>query len=172
MNPKDDLPIPKLFLDTSVIIAATLSENSASPGRRLFKMGEVGLVSLWVSYDVIREAENVLKGIGLQNYLRLQAVLAESLVLANVATTADPSESTIQMCVGLTNYRPDAKVLAAAIERDCEVLVAYDKKHLLANPGIGPPNTKIVVMAGGEALDWAIDQVQTRSRLRQLQRRS
>ena len=171
MKLRDDLPIPKLFLDTSLIVATTLSESAASPGRRLLKMGEVGLIHLWVSYQVIRETENVLKGFKVQDYLQLQAIVAESLHIANVATTADPSESTIQTCVGITNYLPDARVLAAAIERDCEVLVAYDKQHLLSNPRIGPPNTKLVVMSGGEALEWAVDQVQTRSRLRQEQKR-
>lgn len=163
----DDLAPPKIFLDASLIIAALLSDDPASPGRRLFKMGEVSLITLWTSRHILRETEGVLRGITGQDYPKLRAVLAESLVVANVATTADPDEATIQMCVGLTNYRPDAEVPAAAIERDCEVLVSYDKMHLLRNPQIGPPNTRLVVMSGGEALDWAVDQVKTRARLRQ-----
>ena len=62
-------------------------------------------------------------------------------------------------------------MLAAAIERDCEAFVTYDRQHLLNNPDIGPPHTRIVVMTGGEALDWAVDQVSVRSRLRLDQRR-
>ncbi len=163
----DDLDPPKLSLDASLIIAALLSDNPASPGRRLFKMGEVGLISLWVSGHTLRETEGVLQRLTGDDYPRFKIILAENLVLANIATTADPDEATIQMCAGLTNYRPDAKVLAAAIERDCEVLVTYDKEHLLKNPKIGPPNTRLVVMSGGEALEWALDQVRTRARLRQ-----
>lgn len=162
----DDLGPPKLFLDASLIVAAVLSESPSSPGRRLFKMGEVGLIDLWVSEHTLRETEGVLKRLTGDDYPAFRAVLAETLVLANIATTAPPDEATIHMCVGLTNYRPDANVLAAAIERDCEVLVTYDKTHLLKNPKIGPPNTRLVVMSGGEALDWAVDQVRTRSRLR------
>lgn len=163
----DDLDPPKLSLDASLIIAALLSDNPASPGRRLFKMGEVGLISLWVSGHTLRETEGVLQRLTGDDYPRFKIILAENLVLANIATTADPDEATIQMCAGLTNYRPDAKVLAAAIERNCEVLVTYDKEHLLKNPKIGPPNTRLVVMSGGEALEWAVDQVRTRARLRQ-----
>lgn len=162
----DDLAPPKLFLDASLIIAALLSENPESPGRRLFKMGEVSLCSLWVSRDALRETEGVLQRLTGDDYLTFRIVLAETLVLANVATTADPDTATVQSCLGLTNYAPDAKVLAAAIERDCEVFVTYDKEHLLKNPKIGPPNTRLVVMSGGEALDWAVDQVKTRARLR------
>lgn len=162
----DDLAPPKLFLDTSLIIAAILSENPDSPGRRLFKMGEVELVHLWVSRDALRETEGVLQRLTGEDYPTFRAILAETLVLANVATTAAPDQTTIQRCLDLTNYAPDAQVLAAAIERDCEVLVTYDKQHLLKNPKIGPPNTRLVVMSGGEALDWAVDQVKTRARLR------
>ena len=102
---------------------------------------------------------------------RVKVFLGENLAMANVLVTRPPSEATVQQCVGITNYRPDAKVLAAAIERDCEVFVTYDKKHLLQNPRIGPPNTRIVVMSGGEAKAWAIDQISVRSRLKAQQNR-
>ncbi len=167
----DDLAPPKLYLDASLIVAATLSENPKSPGRHLFKMGEVGLIHLWASEHTRRETEGVLQRLSGDDYPRLKTILAENLRLANVLETVEPGEATIQMCSGLTNYRPDAKVLAAAIERDCEILVTYDKEHLLKNPKIGPPNTRLVVMSGGEALEWAIDQVKTRARLRQAQTR-
>jgi predicted nucleic acid-binding protein len=167
----NDLEPPKLFLDTSLIIAAMLSENSQSPGMRLFKMAEVRLTGLWVSHDVLRESEGILRAFSGNKYALKQAELAEILVCANVGTTSDPSSETVQECVRITGYRPDARVLAAAIEQDCEVLVAYDKEHLLKNPKIGPPNTRLVVMSGGEALEWAIDQVSTRSRLRHEQGR-
>lgn len=162
----NDLAPPKLFLDASLIIAAMLSENSESPGRKLLKLSEVGLIHLWVSEHTLRETEKVLERLTGSDFPALRIVLAETLVLANVSTTSEPNESTVRECVGLTNYLPDAKVLAAAIERDCEVLVTYDKEHLLQNPKIGPPNTRLVVMSGGEALDWALDQVKTRARLR------
>ena len=161
-----DLEPPKLFLDTSLIIAAMLSETSPSPGRRLFKMAEVRLINLWVSHDVLWESESILRAFAGEKYREKQTELAENLVRANAGTTSDPSTETVQACVRITEYLPDAKVLAAAIEQDCEVLVAYDKKHLLKNPKIGPPNTRLVVMSGGEALEWAVDQVSTRSRLR------
>ena len=50
-------------------------------------------------------------------------------------------------------------MLAAAIEADCDVLVSEDKEHLLNNPDIGPPNTKLVVMSVHEALDWLQDRI-------------
>ena len=163
----DDLNPPKLFLDTALILAAILSENPASPGRRLFKMGEVGLIQLRVSRHVLRETEGVLRRLAGEAYEEMKVALAENLALANVATAMDPSAETVERCVALTNYRPDAIALAAAVEQDCEIFVTYDKQHLLNNPNLGPPNTRLVVMSGGEALEWAVDQVKTRARLRQ-----
>ncbi len=162
----DDLAPPKLFLDAALIVAALFSSDPASPGRRLFKMGEVGLIHLYVSERVIGEAQGVLQGLTGRQYDTIKVLLAEALVLADVGMAPYPAEQTVQACVAITRYRPDAEALAAAMERDCEVFVTYDKQHLLNNPDIGPPNTRIVVMSGGEALAWAMDQVGVRSRLR------
>lgn len=166
-----DLSPPTPFLDAAPIVAALFSADPASPGRRLFKMGEVGLIHLYVSERVIGEAQGVLQGLMGAEYDAIKVLLAETLVLANVGVVSAPASPTIQMCLAVTRYRPDAEVLAAAIERDCEVFVTYDRPHLLHNPGIGPPHTRIVVMTGGETLDWAVDQVGVRSHLRLEQRR-
>lgn len=167
----DDLAPPKLFLDAALIIAAVLSSDPESPGRRLFKMGEVGLVHLYVSDRVIKETEGVLRSLAAERFDTLKVQLAENLVIANVGMISSPAEQSVKECLALTGYRPDAEALASAMERDCEAFVTYDKRHLLGNPNIGPPRTRIVVMSGGEALDWAIDQVSVRSRLRMEQKR-
>ena len=161
-----DLSPPTLFLDAALIVAVLFSQNADSPGRGLFKLGENRLVDLYTSDDALAEANGVLQGLLDDNYDAIKILLAENLVMANIATTPPPSEYTVHTCVSLTKYRPDAKVLAAAVERDCEVLVTYDRQHLLNNPQIGPPNTRLVVMSGGEALSWATDQIIVRARLR------
>ena len=161
------IDLPKVFFDTSLLIATTISENPQSPGKGLFRLGAESLLDIRVSPDVLREAEQVLiaeAGDDIERGRRWVARLAESLALAGAATTAPPNETTIRECIVYTNYRPDAKVVAAAVEADVEVLVAYDKQHLLNNPLIRPPNTRFVVMSGGEALEWAMDQIKTRAR--------
>jgi predicted nucleic acid-binding protein len=167
-----DLSPPKLFLDAALLVAALFSENpAASPGYGLLKLGEASLIELYTSEDALREAQGVLQELLGDEAERVKVLLAENLAMGNVAITPPPSESTVSQCLSITNYRPDARVLAAAMERDCEVFVTYDKKHLLRNPLIGPPNTRIVVMTGGEAKAWAIDQISVRSRLRAEQKR-
>lgn len=169
----DDLAPPKLFLDAALMVAALFSENrSKSPGYGLFKLGEVGLVDLYTSEDALRETQGVLQTLLGEEAERVKVLLAENLALGNIAVTPPPSEDTVRQCDALTQYRPDARVLAAALERDCEVFVTYDKAHLLKNPKIGPPNTRLVVMTGGEAKAWAIDQIGVRSRLKAERKRT
>ena len=168
----NDLSPPKLFLYAALLVAALFSENPATPpGYGLFKLGEASLIDLYTSEDALREAQGVLQALLGGDSERVKVLLAENLAMANVAITPPPSEATVLQCLDLTHYRPDARVLAAAIERDCEVFVTYDKAHLLRNPLIGPPNTRLVVMTGGEAKAWAIDQISVRSRLKAEQKR-
>jgi len=168
----NDLSPPKLFLDAAFLVAVLFSENPAtSSDYGLFKLGEASLIDLYMSEDALREAQGVLQALLGGDTERVKVLLAENLAMANIAITPPPSEVMVLQCLDLTHYRPDARVLAAAIERDFEVLVTYDKTHLLRNPLIGPPNTRLVVMTGGEAKAWAIDQISIRSRLKAEQKR-
>jgi predicted nucleic acid-binding protein len=158
--------IPKVFLDSSVVVSLFASKNRQSLARILMTLAREGLIDLRISRDVVREVDGVLEARYPEVAGRMRSLLAETLADSNVGIAGQPADATVEMCVGLTKYRPDALVLAAAIETDCEVLVSYDKQHLLHNPNIGPPNTRLVVMTPEEALDWARDQVITRARER------
>lgn len=160
--------IPKLFLDAALIISSMFSQKDDSPRKGIFKLGEAQLVYLYTSQDALNEAQTVLQDLLNTDYDTVKVLLAENLILANVSITNTPDERLIRTCIEYTKYRPDAKVLAVAIEVDCEVLVTYDKQHLLNNPNIGHPNTRIVVMSGGEAFTWAKDQIITRARQRMI----
>ena len=152
---------PKVFLDTTVLVAAALTESPTSPNRTFFKLGALGYVDLRVSSGVLSEAERVLEAVDSEQAVALKFELAQILEWSRVGVAADPSEETVADCHRLTKYKPDARVLATAVETDCDVLVSSDKKHLLNNPDIEPPNTKLVVMSVPEALDWLQDRLLT-----------
>ena len=97
-----DLSPPTLFLDAALIVAALFSADPASPGRRLFKMGEVGLVHLYVSERAIVEAQGVLQGLTGAGYDAIKVLLAETLVLANVGIVSAPAAQTVQTCLAIT----------------------------------------------------------------------
>jgi predicted nucleic acid-binding protein len=157
---------PRLFLDTTVLIALALSTRENPPGRYFLEMAMYGLVDIVVSRNVLTEVEGVLRHRLPDDAKEMMAEVAENLVMAHATTAAQPNADTIEECFKLTGYRPDAKIVAAALETACEVLVTNDTTHLLGNPKIGPPAMKLVVMSPAEALRWCKDQVSTRSRYR------
>ena len=157
---------PRVFLDTTILIALALSTREHPPGRYFFEMAIHGLIDLVVSRNVTSEMEGVLRDRAPDRAPKLIAMIAENLILAGVIHAAEPNEETVDTCLNLTSYRPDAKVIAAAIETACEVFVTTDAEHLLRNPKIGSPKTRVVVMDVQEALVWCQDQISTRSRYR------
>lgn len=78
-----------------------------------------------------------------------------------MATTPEPSEATIVQCEALTGYRPDARILAAAMECAADVLVTFDSAHLLGNPKIAPPEVAVLVMNAKDCLEWCFAQWQS-----------
>jgi len=125
-----------------------------------------GLVDIVVSRNVTNELEGVLRDRVPDRAPTLIAYIAENLVLAHAIHASEPNEESVRECLRLISYRPDAKIVASAIETACEVLVTLDTEHLLNNPKIGPPNTELVVMGVSEALRWCQEQVSVRSRYR------
>lgn len=147
---------PRLFLDSSALIAAALSPRDESPGRQLLLLGEAGVVDLRISREVLGDLERLLRR-------RNPAALARFVVLldaADVATAPDPAPETVERCVDLTGYLPDARVLAAAVECDADLFVTHDTEHFLQNPLIGPPDTRLRVKDSRQALVWVRERLE------------
>ena len=149
---------PKIFLDSSGLISAVITPSEGVPIYRLVMLGEQGVIDLRISPEVIADVERFVRG-------RNQAVLpkvAEIIAKGRMATTTPPNEDTIVHCETLTRYRPDARILAAAIECAADVLVTFDSTHLLGNPAIKPPDVSVMVMNPKECLEWCFAQWQSR----------
>lgn len=141
---------PKLFWDSSGLIAGLLSPNRQNPARQLIRLGEACAVSMYVSREVLRDAEHV---VGRRDTEALRE-LALWLDDADFGITLDPGDQTVEDCISMTGYRPDARVLAAAVECDADLFITHDKVHFLGNPLIGPPDTRLRVVTPHEALEW------------------
>ena len=140
---------PILFWDSAALIRAVMGE-SRDPYRQLLQWGEIGAVDMRLSRDVMRETERVLRRYGedvIEDFARL-------LDRARFALTLDPTEETVNWCIELTGYRPDARILAAAHECNADVLLTLDREHLLGNPLLGPPDMRCVVRSPQECLEW------------------
>ncbi|HLK60697.1 MAG TPA: PIN domain-containing protein [Chthonomonadaceae bacterium] len=141
---------PKLFWDSSGLLAAVMSPDAMSASRQLLRLGEVGAVDMRASREVLRDIETLVR----KRKAALLPQLAQILDRANIAITLDPNQETVDRCIEMTGYLPDARVLAAAVECDADLFLTFDTEHFLQNPLIGPPDTRLRVVTPKQALDW------------------
>jgi len=127
-----------------------MSPNDDSDIRQLLKLGELDIIDLRMSPEVCSDADWVVRK-RRPSSLPLLAVLID---ICNIATSLAPNKQTIDACIEMTGYVPDARVLAAAVECDADLFVSNDFEHFLQNPLIGPPNTNLRVVTAHDALEW------------------
>lgn len=118
---------PKIFLDTSVIIAAIMSPNGGA--RLLFHLAHANAIHLFVGTGVLREAEEVLRRKAPQHII----TLAQFLDMGKVEISPAPTEKQEEEASSLLEYEPDADILAQAIAANPNWLASHDKEHFLGN---------------------------------------
>lgn len=139
--------VAKVFVDTSVVFAAVLSETGGA--RVVLKLGEAGAARLLVSRQVLREAEGALKRKA-PEMLPLLSVLLERAGVEVIATAPRKSVDVLLTAVG---HAGDAQVVADASGAGCDYLVTLDKAHLLGNQRI---RRRVPCLVGtpGEFIAW------------------
>lgn len=118
----------RVFLDTSVLFAAVLSESGGS--RLILNLGEAGAVQLWVGPRVLQEAEAVLA----RKASESKALFALLLDRAKVSVGPEPDDSAFAEARTVVDYSPDARILGEALAAEVDYLVSLDCKHLVGNP--------------------------------------
>jgi len=119
---------PRVFLDTSVLFAAVLSETGGS--WLILKLGESGAVGLWVGSRVLEEAEAVLAHKASES----KAIFALLLDQAKVSVGPSPDQAALSQASAVVGYPPDAHILGEALVAEVDYLVSLDRKHLVGNP--------------------------------------
>jgi predicted nucleic acid-binding protein len=115
----------RIFLDTSVIFSAVLSDTGGA--RKLFRLGEAGVIQLIVGPNVLRECEEVLR----RKVPASLPTLAYLLELGLVEIAPRPLDDSIKQAQTMVAYRPDAYVLAEAMGAEPDWFVSHDKEHFL-----------------------------------------
>jgi len=111
---------PCVFLDTSFLFAAVLSETGGS--RLILKLGESGTVGLWVGSRVLQEAaEN-------------KALFVLLLDRAKVSVGPEPDGTALAQARTVIDYPPDARIAAEALAVDADYLMSLDRMHLVGKP--------------------------------------
>jgi predicted nucleic acid-binding protein len=119
---------PRVFLDTSVLFAAVLSETGGA--RLILKLGETGAVQLWVGRSVLQEVDAVLARKAAQS----RELLALLLDRARISVGPAANEAALAQAGAVVTYPPDAHILAEALATEADYLVSLDREHLVGNP--------------------------------------
>ena len=116
---------PRLFLDTSVIFAAVLSPTGGA--RKLFLLGEAGLMQLVVGPTILHECQEVVQ----RKSPASLPTLAQLMAIASLETSQAPTRKQIDAAEVYVQYAPDARVLAEAMLAKPDWFVTHDKEHFL-----------------------------------------
>lgn len=125
----------RVFLDTSVLFAAILSPQGGS--RLVLKLGEAGLISVFVGRTVLAEANDVVT----RKAPRTRPLLAVLLDAAGVEVGPASSRKHLASARRFVAHDGDAAVLAEALAAEADWLLTHDKRHLLRADAHGLPLT-------------------------------
>ena len=145
MTPKK----PRIFLDTSVIFAAVLSPTGGA--RKLFLLGESGLMQLVVGPTVLRECQEVVQ----RKSPATLPTLAQLLASASLETSQAPTKKQIDTAEAYVQYVPDTRVLAEAILAKPDWFVTHDKEHFIKHRS--KINLPFEIGTPGDVLQWFKD---------------
>ncbi len=140
------MPELRIFLDTSAVFAAVLPATGGA--RALLKLGESGVIQLWVGPVVLTEADEVFRRKAADLLPLLAALLHRAQVQTGPAATAEQQALT----AALVDDAPDARIVAEALACRAEFLVTHDQEHLLRNPRLSTLPFK--VGTPGDCLAW------------------
>jgi len=136
-------------LDTSAVFAAVLSPSGGA--RKLFLLGEAGMLHLVVGPAVLQECQEVVE----RKAPNSMPTLAQLLSSASLETSGKPTKKQISAAKEHIQYAPDARVLAEAMIAKPDWFVTHDKEHFLKHRSkiklpfeIGTP---------GDVLQWFKD---------------
>ncbi len=128
---------PKVFLDTSALIAGVASSRGAA--RAVLQLAEIGLIEVIVSRQVIVEADrNIEEKLPemLNEYREFIKLLAPVLI-------DDPRQKDVERFLKVINY-DDAPILASAVSSGADFLITWDRKHFIGKDIHTHSNLKIV----------------------------
>jgi len=138
---------PDLFLDTSALFAGIWSESGAS--RQLLKLGELGLITIVLSAQVLSEIDYALRLKAPQT----MGMLAVLLDRAQVRITPTSLPRLFQQARMVVSHPGDARVIADAWDAKVDFFVTLDRQHLLSNEPL-IQMLPFPVGTPGDALAW------------------
>jgi predicted nucleic acid-binding protein len=128
---------PKVFLDTSALIAGIASSRGAA--RAVLQLAEIGLIEVIVSRQVIVEADRNIE----EKLPEMLNEYREFIELLEPVLIDDPRQKDVERFLKVINY-DDAPILASAVSSGADFLITWDRKHFIGKNIHTYSNLKIV----------------------------
>ena len=139
--------IPKVFLDSSVVIAATLSFSGGS--FCIIRDSISHQYKLLISNYILEECIRILK----EKYPQKLFILTLILDSFSFEIVKDPPSSEVERLIKIIDFR-DAPVLAAALKHKVRYLITLDKKDFLGPKVLEFAQRKqLLILTPGEFLE-------------------
>ena len=141
----------KIFIDSSVIIAALLSSDGGSA--KIFKFCEAGIAEGWISNTVIEEVDRNIK----RKFPELKLYFYKLLKVAGIRISKNPSKNMIREAEAWIKDRYDAPILAAAKLAKVDVVLTLDIRHFIKDTDVAK-KSGMQIMTPGEFLNgfWKV----------------
>jgi len=142
--------VPRVFLDASVLIAATASRKGASSV--VLDLCGRGLLEALATQQVLREAErNIELKLGDDALLRFYQDIAEAGL-----SLVDPASPEAMNKYSAIIHPKDVHVLAAAIDGKAAFLLTLDRKHFMT-PVLRRATPGLEILTPGEFLNHWVE---------------
>ncbi|MEK7548070.1 MAG: PIN domain-containing protein [Patescibacteria group bacterium] len=135
----------KIFIDSSVVIAALLSSDGGSA--KIFKLCEAGIAEGWISNTVIEEVDRNIKG----KFAGLKLYFYQLLKAAGIKISKNPSKDMIKKAEAWIKDHNDAPILAAAKFAKVDVVLTLDIRHFIKDTDVAK-KSGMQIMTPGEFL--------------------
>jgi predicted nucleic acid-binding protein len=147
------MPIPELFLDSSVLLSGIISSQVAS--RVLLLLSEDQKIKITISEQVVAEVErNIARKIPtILNYAR------EMILQSQITIVRDPSKMEVLQHLDWISHPADVPILVTAANVKTEFLVTLNTKHFLDDPQVALL-TGLRIGTPGDALKWIREKLQ------------
>jgi predicted nucleic acid-binding protein len=141
------MPKFNIFLDSSALIAGTISESGAA--HVLLSLGESQDIILTVSELVIWESERSMAKKAPSNLNDLRRLLKS----ANLRIVENPSRKEVEANLYLINDPNDVPILLAAMKANVDYLGTHNRKHFLNDPKVAE-KSGLRIGTPGDVLAW------------------
>ena len=147
------MPIPELFLDSSVLMAGICSSQGVS--RVLLLLSEDKKIRITISEQVIIEVErNIARKIP-----KILSYAREMILQSQIKIVRDPSKMDVFQHLDWISHPADVPILVAEANAKTEYLVTLNTKHFLDNPQVAL-RAGLRIGTPGDALKWLRERFQ------------